>query len=143
MSNEELIQKLTLGTDNTTPFTVEKDGEKLSGEMRPLTSGELTQLQSMEKQGFVMKIGVDNKGKKQHVSSKDVDVNAGEFNQYQMQTMYTAVAWSLSIGGDKYTKEDIERFAPGVPELLFEEVIKISNLTDKDLTTIKQFRKHK
>ena len=142
MSNDELLQKLTLGTQKIVPFTVEVDGEKIDGEMRPLTSGELSKLQAMEKQGFVMKIGMDNKGKKQAVSSStDVDVNAGEFTKYQMDAMYTAVAWSLSIPGYSYTKEDIENMEHGVPELLFKEVIRISNLTEEDLTSIKQFRK--
>lgn len=142
MSNDELLQKLTLGTQRIVPFTVEFDGEKIDGEMRPLTSGELSKLQAMEKKGFVMKIGMNNQGKKQKVSSNtDVDVNAGEFSQYQMEAMYQAIAWSLSIPGYNFTKEDIAGMETGVPEMLFEEVIRISNLSEEDLTTIKQFRK--
>ena len=142
MTNDELLQKLTLGIEKIVPFTVEVDGEKIDGEMRPLTSGELSKLQAMEKQGFVMKIGMNNAGKRQAVSSStDVDVNAGDFSKYQMDAMYTAVAWSLSVPGCSYTKEDIENMEHGVPELLFNEVIRISSLTEEDLTSIKQFRK--
>ena len=141
MSNDELLQKLTLGSNNVERITVEFENEKIEGCMRPLTSGELTKLKSLEQKGFLMKIGVDKKGKRQTVSTfNDIDVNAGEFQEYQAETMFTAVAWSLSVNGSNYTKEDIMALPNGIPELLFQETIRISNLTESDLTTIKQFR---
>ena len=38
--------------------------------------------------------------------------------------------------------DDIKAMRPGLPELLFEEVIRISKLSDTDLTVIKTFRKN-
>ena len=83
-----------------------------------------------------MKVGVNNQGKRQSVTTNDVDVNAGEFSKYQTEAMYTAVAWSMDIN-----KEDVENFQVGIPEQIFQEVIRISNISEEDLTSIKQFRK--
>ena len=131
MNNNEILEKLTLGKDKTE--TVNIDGIDI--ELRPLTSGELAKLQTIEKQGFVMKVGVNNQGKRQNLSTNDVDINAGEFNKSQTEAMFKAVAWSMGI-----SEEKVENFAVGIPEKIFEHVIRISNLDDEALTSIKQFR---
>ena len=64
-----------------------------------------------------------------------MDVNAGEFTKYQNEALYKAVAWSMGI-----KPEQVENFIPGLPEQIFNEVVRISNLNDKDLTIIKNFR---
>ena len=92
MNNNEIIEKLTLGKEKIETVTI----NDVEIELRPLTSGELTKLQSIDKQGIVMKIGIQN-GKRQHANIEDVDVNAGELNKYQMEAMYTAIAWSMGI----------------------------------------------
>lgn len=132
MNNDEIIEKLTLGKDLSETVTI--DGVEI--ELRPLTSGELAKLQSLEKQGFIMKVGVNSHGKRQSVTTNDVDVNAGEFNKYQTEAMFKAVAWSMDID-----PKLVEDFGVGVPERIFSEVVRISNLSDADLTTVKQFRK--
>ena len=132
MNNQDIIEKLTLGKDATE--TVEIDGDEI--ELRPLTSGELSKLQSIEKKGFSMKVGVNQQGKRQSVQTNDVDINAGEFNKYQTEAMYKAVAWSMGISEDV-----VENFAVGTPEKIFMEVVRISKLSDNDLVSIKQFRK--
>lgn len=132
MNNNEIISKLTLGTDLTETVKI----NDVEIELRPLTAGELSKLQSLEKKGFVMKVGVNQQGKRQSVQTNDVDVNAGEFNQYQTEAMYKAIAWSMGVD-----EKMIENFQVGVPELIFKEVIRISHLSDEDLTVIKQFRK--
>ena len=83
-----------------------------------------------------MKIGMQN-GKRTSTSTNmsDMDINAGEFTQYQNEALFKAVAWSMGI-----TPEQVEEFIPGVPEQIFNEVVRISNLQDKDLTIIKNFR---
>ena len=134
MNNQDIIAKLTLGTEQTE--TVNIDGVDI--ELRPLNSGELAKLQSIEKQGFIMKIGVNSQGKRQSVQTNDVDVNAGEFQKYQTEAMYTAIAWSMNI-----QVEDVKTFGVGVPEKIFNEVIRISKLSDKDLASVKQFRQNK
>lgn len=129
MNNTEIIEKLTLGKDTIETVTV----DDVDIELRPLTSGELSKLQSLEKQGFKMKVGVNQQGKR---PNNDVDVNAGEFNKYQTEAMYKAVAWSMGIKEDQ-----VKEFKVGLPERIFSEVISISNLSDDDLTSVKQFRK--
>lgn len=131
MNNNEIISKLTLGTDLTETVKI----NDVEIELRPLTAGELSKLQSLEKKGFVMKVGVNQQGKRQSVQTNDVDVNAGEFNQYQTEAMYKAIAWSMGVD-----EKMIENFQVGVPEMIFKEVIRISHLSDEDLTVIKQFR---
>ena len=69
MSNLEILQKLTLGTEATETITV--NGEEI--EIRPLTSGELSELQTIEKKGFVMKVGLGAKGKRTKVETNNTD----------------------------------------------------------------------
>ena len=137
MTNDiELLEKLTLGKDKTETVTITVNGEEEEIELRPLTSGELSKLQTIEKKGFVMKIGMTN-GKRTSTSTNlsDMDINAGEFTQYQNEALFKAVAWSMGL-----EPEQVEEFIPGVPEAIFTEVVRISNLKDKDLTIIKNFR---
>ena len=39
-------------------------------------------------------------------------------------------------------EDEVENFDVGIPEKIFQEVIRISNISDDDLTVIKQFRKN-
>ena len=135
MGNTELLEKLTLGKDKTETVTIEVNGEDQEIELRPLTSGELSKLQTIEKQGFVMRIGMNNGKRTSTTNLSDMDINAGEFTQYQNEALYKAVAWSMGI-----KPEQVEEFIPGLPEKIFSEVVRISNLDDKDLTIIKNFR---
>ena len=132
MNNNEIIEKLTLGKERTETVKI----NDIEIELRPLTSGELAKLQSLEKKGFVMKVAVSPNGKRQNVTTNDVDINAGEFSQYQTEAMYKAIAWSMDI-----PEENVKDFEVGVPEQIFQEVIRISHISDEDLTSIKQFRK--
>lgn len=147
MSNLELLQKLSLGKDNTEKVIIELDnGETQEFTMRPLTDGELSKIQTIEKKPYSMKIKIDSDGKKRKVSRKsetdmDMDVGMGDFTESQSEAMYTAIAWSLSIDGENVTVEDVKGTPVGIPELLFNEVIRISKLTEGDLTAIKSFRK--
>lgn len=134
-----MIQQLTLGTDKIETISI--DGVEVR--IRPLSAGELSTLQSIEKKGFTMKLGMNNRGKRTSVETQntDMDINAGEFSQYQSEALFTAVAYGLSVDGEKVTVEDVKGFAAGVPEKIFNEIIRISTLTDKDLSIIKSFRK--
>ena len=139
MSNLEMISRLTKGIEATEIITI--NGEEI--EIRPLTSGELSELQTIEKKGFVMKVGVGAKGKRQSVQTNntDVDINAGDFTHYQSEALFKAVAYGLSIDGEKIKPEQIQDLPTGVPEQIFTEIVRISNLTNNDLTIIKNFRK--
>ena len=139
MSNLEIIEKLTLGTEATETITINDE----IIEIRPLTSGELAKLQVIEKKGFSMKVGVGPQGKRANVqtSNTDVDVNAGDFTQYQSEALFKAVAWGLSVDGEKVQPEQVQTLPAGVPEQIFQEIVRISNLNNNDLTIIKNFRK--
>ena len=133
MDNKDVLMKLTLGKEVTETVTI----DDMEINLRPLTSGELSKLQALEKKGFIMKVGVNPSGKRQSVHTNDVDINAGEFTKYQTEAMYKAVAWSMDIN-----EEEVQDFKVGFPEKIFLEVVRISNISDEDLTVIKQFRKN-
>ena len=139
MSNLEMLERLTKGIEATEIITV--NGEEI--EIRPLTSGELSKLQTIEKKGFVMKVGVGANGKRTNVSTSntDVDINAGDFTHYQSEALYKAVAYGLSVNGEKIKPEQVQDLPTGLPEQIFNEIVRISNLTNNDLTIIKNFRK--
>ena len=140
MTNIEMIQKLTLGTSNIETVKIDYQGEETEFKLRPLTSGELSQLQVIEKKPFVVKVGMQN-GKRESTNVNDININTGEFTEAQNEAMYHAIALSLSVEEETITPEEIKTMPAGIPELLFEKVILVSKLSDDELTVIKQFRK--
>ena len=139
MTNQDIIDKLILGTDGVEEVTVTVGGEEIPVELRPLNSGELSKLRKMEKKPFTMKMNMNSKGKirdvKKESSEQSMDIGMAEFTDSQAETLYSAVAWSMELD-----VETVKNFKVGVPEAIFSEVIRISNLPD-DLEVVKQFRK--
>jgi hypothetical protein len=141
MKNTEILQKLTLGTDKVSDVKIVFEDEDYEFKIRPLTDGELTKLQAIEKKPLVVKVGMQG-GRRTSVQTNDVDINTGEFMEAQNEAMYNAIAWSLSVDGDDVHPDTIKVLPAGLPQVLFEQVILISKLSDEDLTVIKQFRKN-
>ena len=143
MSNKDMIQRLTLGVEDTTTVNIDYEGEEVEFVLRPLTSGELSKLQVIEKKPLQIKVNMRN-GRREAVTSNmnDVDINTGEFTEAQSEAMYKAVALSLSVDGEKVTPDEVKGMMVGLPELLFQQVINVSKLSDNDLTMVKQFRKN-
>ena len=139
MNNLETLQKLTLGTELTTDIKINYEDTDYDFRMRPLNDGELTRLQTIEKKPLVVKVGMQN-GKRQAIHTNDVDINTGEFTEAQSEAMYEAIALSLSVDGETVTASDIKLLPAGLPHILFNEVIRISKLTDEDLSIIKSFQ---
>ena len=139
MNNLETLRKLSLGKDDKTTVKITFEENEYTFEMRPLTDGELTKLQSIEKKPLVFKIGMQN-GKRTSVQTNlnDVDVNTGEFTEAQNEAMYNAIGLSLDV-----PVENIKTLPAGLPGILFERVIEISKLSEDDLTVIKSFRENK
>jgi hypothetical protein len=139
MKNFEILQKLTKGTEDVQTVIINYEDEDYTFKMRPLTDGELSKLQSIEKKPLVVKVGMQN-GKRTSVQGNvnDVDINTGEFTEAQNEAMYTAISLSLDV-----PIENIKTLPAGLPRLLFEQVINISKLSDDDLTVIKSFRENK
>jgi hypothetical protein len=141
MKNTEILQKLTLGTDKVSDVKIVFEDEDYEFKIRPLTDGELTKLQAIEKKPLVVKVGMQG-GRRTSVQTNDVDINTGEFMEAQNEAMYNAIAWSLSVDGEDVHPDTIKVLPAGLPQILFEQVILISKLSDEDLTVIKQFRKN-
>lgn len=140
-NNFETLQKLTLGTEYVTDVKIKYEDTDYDFRMRPLTDGELTSLQTIEKKPLVVKVGMQG-GKRTSVQQNDVDINTGEFTEAQNEAMYHAIALSLSVDGETVNADMIKTLPTGLPGILFEQVITISKLTDDDLTLIKSFRKN-
>ena len=137
-NNFEMLQKLSSGTNHVEE--IEVNGVKLN--IRPLSDGELTKLQVIEKKPYTMNMKLNSKGKRGETkNTQDMDVGMGEFTSSQAKAMYTAVAWSLSIDNDTVSIDDVRNLDKGVPEVIFKEVVRISKLTESDLSAIKNFRK--
>jgi hypothetical protein len=141
MKNTDILQKLTLGTDKVSDVKIVFEDEDYEFKIRPLTDGELTKLQAIEKKPLVVKVGMQG-GRRTSVQTNDVDINTGEFMEAQNEAMYNAIAWSLSVDGEDVHPDTIKVLPAGLPQILFEQVINISKLSDEDLTVIKQFRKN-
>ena len=143
MGNKDMIQRLTLGVDDIQEVSIDWEGEELEFRLRPLTSGELSRLQVIEKKPLRLKVNMRN-GRREAVQTNmnDVDINTGEFTEAQSEAMYKAVALSLSVDGEKVTTDEVRNMVVGLPELLFQQVINVSRLSDNDLTMVKQFRKN-
>ena len=141
MNNLEAIRKLTLGTDDTETVNITFEDETLELKMRPLSDGELTRLQSIEKKPLTVTVGMQN-GKRTSVHTNDVDINTGEFTEAQNEAMYTAIALSLSVDGETVTASDVKELKAGLPGVIFKEVIRISKLSNEDLTMVKSFREN-
>ena len=142
-NNLDLIEKLTLGTDNIETVTITVDDAEETVDLRPLSSGELTELQKIEKQPFSIKLAMGADGKVQDAeeisSNKTMDIGMADFTESQAETMYHAVAWSMSIGDIVIPVDTIKGLQNGVPEQIFKEVMRISDIGDLEI--IKQFRK--
>ena len=141
-----MLNKLSEGINQTKQITITLEDEEYPFQIRPLTDGELSKLKKIENNAFSLKFKIDDKGNRKGQPVKEDNeavVKGGEFTESHDQVKYTAIAWSLSIDGDEVTVEDVQTLPPGLPDLLFEEIIKVSSLSNSDLTAIKKFRKNK
>ena len=142
MNNNEILSKLTIGTEETETVTVYNNDEKIEVDIRPLTTGELTNLQSLEKKSFRMKMKMNRNGELENVerqmSDNTMDISMSDFTEFQAKAMYTAIAWSMGI-----SVKEVQSFKPGVPEQIFEAIIDLNSLSENDLICIKQFRNDK
>lgn len=144
MSNEEIINKLILGTDETETVKIDNGyGEEIDIILRPLTSGEISILKKMEKDPYTMQMKVNKNGERIPVNREDMlkneentmDISMGEFTDAQSKIIYLAVSYSMDI-----PVKTVKQFHNGVPEQIFLEVVRISNITEDDLDSLKQFR---
>lgn len=139
-NNNEVLEKLILGTSGSTEVTINYEDKDYNFNLRPLTDWELTQLKKIEYNTLNFKVKIDDEGAKKGANdSQEADVNTGEFTEKQALAKYTAIAWSLSDDEVTVPVESIEKLGKGLPNLLFEKVIEVSGLRPGDLTTVKNF----
>ena len=128
MDNKTLLNKIIEGTQHTETVTITYNGEDYNFTLKPLTSGELSKVQRIERKG--LNININNNGK-----SKPVPLNAGELANNTAEAMYTSISYSLDAPTDK-----IRLLPQNLVEDLFKEVMRISNLTEKDLVLVRNFQ---
>lgn len=98
----------------------------------------------MEKDPYTMQMKVNKNGERIPVNREDMlkneentmDISMGEFTEAQSKIVYLAVSYSMDI-----PVKTVKQFSNGMPEKIFLEVVRISNITEDDLDSLKQFRK--
>lgn len=144
MSNQEILDQLINGKDNTEQF----EFEGLSGPLtlRPLTTGEILELQKLEKKDQRYNISVEKDGKtsrkgfrdktRKEVQKLQNEVDAEQLRENIARTKFRAISLSADI-----PEKTVEKLPGYLPDLIFEKVVEISKLTEKDLDLIADFRK--
>lgn len=137
MSNKDLINKIIEGTQAQT-ITIPYDNEDYTFKVRALTDGELNKLQEMENKPLTVSIALAENIKN---SKNNAKVNNADLIKAQHNVKIQATAWGLSVTGEPPVKpEQVEALPKGLPNLIFQEIIKLSEITDEDLKLIKKFR---
>ena len=136
-SNTDLLNELKVGLNKTETVKVDVNGSEHSFILRPLSSGELSSLQVMEKKN--LKVKVKSRGSNKE-SINEADMDSALLFENKAKTKYRAISLSLSVNDEKITDEMVKILPPDTVETLFTEVVRISNLTKDDLTVIQSFQ---
>ena len=143
MSNLEIFEKLVAGTSAAEEVIINFEDEDYPFKLRPLTDGEISKLKKLENKPLTFKVKIDENGKRgideEPQGSNEADINTAEYQEGQIKAKYTAIAYSLSVDGEKFPVEKVENFPKGMPDLLFKEVIRIYGLELGDLGVLKKF----
>jgi hypothetical protein len=146
MVNEELIQEILTGVNNT--ITAEIEGLKSKITLRPLATKEIMELRKLEKgtsKGTLKMDLPDAKDgmrqiKKENIREKvkqlEQDIIYADIEEGKDNVILKAVSYSSEI-----PIEQIEKFPIKITEDIFAKVMEISNVTEKDLDMLKSFRK--
>jgi len=157
INNQDILDQLVSGEDAIK--TIKINDKEMA--MRPLTDGELSRLKALEKEPVNVDItfkpgDAKRKGFRDEIAKKLAEaeddgekqegkatLNSGTMSESQDETKYLAIAWSLSIDDRDVDPVAIRNLDAGIPDQLFKEVIKISNLSEDSLDTVKQFLKNR
>ena len=127
MENKELLDKIIEGTQMEEQVTITFNGEDFTFTLKPLTSGQLTTLQRLERKG--LNINISSKGK-----ASPIDINAGDLADNQAEAMFKGISFSLEAPVEKVKLLPLE-----IVEALFKEIIRISKVSDNELILVKNF----
>lgn len=146
MVNEELIQEILTGVNNT--ITAEIEGLKSKITLRPLATKEIMELRKLEKGTSKGTLKMDlpdvkdgmRQVKKENIREKvkqlEQDIIYADIEEGKDNVILKAVSYSSKI-----PIEQIEQFPIKITEDIFAKVMEISNVTEKDLDMLKSFRK--
>lgn len=146
MVNEELIQEILTGVNNTITAEIEGLNSKIT--LRPLATKEIMELRKLEKgtsKGTLKMDLPDAKDgmrqiKKENIREKvkqlEQDIIYADIEEGKDNVILKAVSYSSEI-----PIEQIEKFPIKITEDIFAKVMEISNVTEKDLDMLKSFRK--
>lgn len=146
MVNEELIQEILTGVNNT--ITAEIEGLKSKITLRPLATKEIMELRKLEKGTSKGTLKMDlpdakdgmRQVKKENIREKvkqlEQDIIYADIEEGKDNVILKAVSYSSEI-----PIEQIEKFPIKITEDIFAKVMEISNVTEKDLDMLKSFRK--
>jgi len=146
MVNEELIQEILTGVNNT--ITAEIEGLKSKITLRPLATKEIMELRKLEKGTSKGTLKMDlpdakdgmRQVKKENIREKvkqlEQDIIYADIEEGKDNVILKAVSYSSKI-----PIEQIEKFPIKITEDIFAKVMEISNVTEKDLDMLKSFRK--
>ena len=127
MENKELLDKIIEGTQMEEQVTITFNGEAFTFTLKPLTSGQLSTLQRLERKG--LNINISSKGK-----ASPIDINAGDLADNQAEAMFKGISFSLEAPVEKVKLLPLE-----IVEALFKEIIRISKVSDNELILVKNF----
>ena len=125
--NNDLIEKILKGEEHTETVQIEYNGDFFDFTLRPLTSKELSQVQKLERKGLKLDSITKN--------SESLSVDFGDMAESQMKAMQKAISLSLDAPLSK-----VEQLPVSVVDGLFNEVIRVSNLSEKELIVVRNFR---
>ena len=128
MENKDLIEQIIQGTQTEEQVTIKYDGADYTFTLKPLTTGQLSKLKKIEQSG--LKVRMDKKGQ-----TEIVPINAGEMAEAQEEAKYEGISFSVDAPVEK-----VKQLPQSVVDDLFKEIIRISELTDKDLVVVRNFQ---
>lgn len=122
--------------------------KELGGEIgfRPLTDGQYAQVEAIRAQGTTLrgKPSFDQKGDIDYqdaMGNMEMVIDAAKTTELDVQADATAVAYSLSGGGETWTVDEILGLSPpGLVKILAGIVYKISKVNEVKVQEIKNFR---
>lgn len=126
--NNQLLDKIIEGSQAEEQVTINYNNEPYTFTLKPLTAKQLSKIQNLERKG--MSIQIMSNGQ-----AKPFKINAGSLAENQMDAMINAISLSLDAPLDK-----VKLLPPDLVELLFQEVVKVSNVDEEELILIRNFQ---
>lgn len=143
MDNQEIFEKILKGKDERREYEFEGLPGPIT--LRPLTSGELVDLQALEKQGMAATLKMKNftgmpreerrRRVKEQIQDLESQIDFSELRRTAAAVKYRAISYSAEISEDM-----VKELPPRLVDDIFEKVMEISEVTEEDLDLLNDFR---